>query len=131
MAEYYFLVEAFDGGTDYYRESYTRTMGRGIELVLYRDDEMLERKMIYEGKDEYVFENIAPGQYRLKHAHDGILWRGDLSEDYVIGSGKKATKSEALFEIGKGEEVLGELFVKVLPGLEAGKLVVEFRYDNP
>jgi len=130
-AEYYFLVEAFDNGTDYYRESSTRTLGLGIELELYRDDEMLERKMIYEGKNEYVYENIVPGRYRLRHAHDGILWRGELSAADVIGSGNKPTKAQALFEIGKGEEVLGELVISVLPGQEAGKFVVTFRYDTP
>jgi len=130
-AEYYFLVEAFDSGTDYYRESSTRTLGRGIELELFRDDEMLERKMIYEGKNDYVYENIVPGRYYLKHAHDGILWRGELSEDDVTGSVEKATKTEALFDIGKGEEVLGELVIKVLTGKESGKFIVTFRYDKP
>jgi hypothetical protein len=130
-AEYYFLVEAFDSGTEYYRERSTQTMGRGIELELYRDDEMVERKMIYEGKNDYVYENIVPGRYYLRHAHDGILWRGELSKDDVIGSGEKATKTEALFKIGKGKEVLGDLVIKVLPGKESGKFVVTFRYNNP
>jgi hypothetical protein len=129
-AEYYFMVEAFDSGTDYYRERSTQTMGRGIELELFRDDKMVERKMIYEGQNDYVYENITPGQYYLRHAHDGVLWRGELIKEDVIGSGDKATLMKELFEIGRGEEVLGELVIKVLPGKESGKFIVTFRYDK-
>ena len=121
--EYYFLVEAFDGGTDYFRERSTRTLGRGIELELYWEDEMLERQMIYEGKNEYVFESIVPGNYRLRHAHDGILWRGELKKSDVIGPGAKPTITEALFPIGRGEEVLGEFVIEVLPGKKTGKFI--------
>ena len=92
---YYFLVEAFDNGTDYYRERSTKTMGRGIELELFRNDEFVERKMIYEGKDNYIFENIIPGEYYLRHAHDGILWRssvhyGNRSSWCIPGTGSKS-----------------------------------------
>jgi hypothetical protein len=130
-AEYYFMVEAFDSGTEYYRERSTQTMGRGIDLELFRDGEMLERKMIYEGKDEYVYENIMPGQYWLRHAHGPIIWRGELSKANVIGPDDMATITETLFDIGKGEEVLGELVIMVLPGKESGKFVVTFRYNKP
>ena len=44
--EYYFKVEAFDSGTDYYRERTEQTMGRGAEIELMKDGEMLERKML-------------------------------------------------------------------------------------
>ncbi len=111
-AEYYFMVEAFDSGTDYYRERSTQTLGRGIELEFFKDDKMVERQMIYEGKIDYVFENIVPGKYYLRHAHDGVLWRGELTKDDVIGTGEKATVTKELFEIGRGEEVLGKLIIK-------------------
>jgi hypothetical protein len=130
-AEYYFMVEAFDSGTDYYRERSTQTLGRGIELELFRDDMMVERKMLYEGKNDYVWENIVPGFYYLSHAHGGILWRGELTKDDVIGTGEKATLTKSLFEIGRGEEVLGKLEIKVIPGRESGKFIVTFTYYNP
>lgn len=130
-AEYYFMVEAFDSGTDYYRGKPTyETLGRGVQLELYRDDKLVERKMIYDGKNEYVYENIVPGRYYLNHFRGSVLWKGDLSKDDVIGSGEKATKTEVLFPIGRGEKVLGEAVIKVLPGKESGKFILSLRYDK-
>jgi xylan 1,4-beta-xylosidase len=128
--EYHFMVEAFDSGTDFYRENYQQTIGRGIDLELFRDGEMLERKMIYAGMNEHVFEDILPGQYRLRHAHGPTLWKEELTEVNVIGTGDVATLTEALFDIGKGEEVLGELVISVYPGVKSGKFVVTFQYHD-
>lgn len=130
-AEYYFMVEAFDSGTDYYipRPTY-ETLGRGVQLELYRDDKLVERKMIYDGKNEYVYENIVPGQYYLNHFRGSVLWKGELTKDDVIGSGDKATKTEVLFPIGRGEKVLGEAVIKVFPGKESGKFIIMLEYDK-
>jgi len=78
--EYYFEVEAFDSGTDYYRERTERTMGRGAEIELARDGKMIERKMIKEGLNEYVFDNIVPGVYTFRHTFGPVLWRGELTK---------------------------------------------------
>jgi xylan 1,4-beta-xylosidase len=129
--EYYFDVEAFDSGTDYYRERTEQTMGLGAEIELLRDGKMLERKMIYEGKDEYVFKNIVPGQYMFRHTFGPTMWRGELTKADVIGSDDQATITDTLSDLGEGTEVLGQLEIKVLPGKDSGKFVVTFRYDKP
>jgi hypothetical protein len=144
-AEYYVMVEAFDSGTDYYRESSTRTQGRGIELELLKDRQVVERKMIFEGTNKYYFENVEPGHYSLRHAHGGILWDGELAAKDVIwksaypeapfdkaaATEDKATRTQALFKTGRGEVVLGELVLKVLPGLQSGRIVVIFQEKKP
>jgi xylan 1,4-beta-xylosidase len=127
-AEYYFIVEAFDSGTDYYRGRPTyETLGRGIQLELYRDSKMVESKMIYNGKNEYIYENIVPGNYYLNHSRGFVLWKGELTKNDVIGTGGKATITEVLFPVGKGEEVLGEVIISVIPGKESGKFLITFR----
>ena len=82
--KYYFKVEAFDSGTDYYRERTEQTMGRGAEIELLKDGEMVERKMINEGKNEYVFDSIVPGQYTFRHTFGPVLWRGELTKAELI-----------------------------------------------
>jgi xylan 1,4-beta-xylosidase len=128
--EYYFEVEAFDSGTDYYRERTERTMGRGAEVELLRGREMVERKMIVEGKNEYVFENIVPGEYMFRHTFGPTLWRGELTKAQVIGSDAQATITETLSDLGVGTEVLGRMEIKVLPGKDSGKFIVTLRYDK-
>ena len=127
--EYYFKVEAFDSGTDYYRERTERTMGRGAEIELLRGGEMVERKMIVEGKNEYVFENIVPGEYIFRHTFGPVMWRGLLTKDHVIGSNNQATITDTLSDLGTGTEVRGKLDIKVLPGEESGKFIVTLRYE--
>ncbi|MFZ0282225.1 MAG: family 43 glycosylhydrolase [Bacteroidales bacterium] len=129
--EYYFKVEAFDSGTDYYRERTEQTMGRGAEIELLKDREMIERKMIIEGKNEYVFDSIVPGQYTFRHTFGPVLWRGELTNAELIGPEEKATISDTLSSLGKGLEVLGQMEMKVLTGKESGKFVVTLRYYKP
>jgi xylan 1,4-beta-xylosidase len=129
--EYYFKVEAFDSGTDYYRERTEQTMGRGAEIELARGREMIERKMIIEGKDEYVFENIVPGEYTFRHTFGPVLWRGELTKTELIGSGDQATVTDTLSKLGVGTKVTGQMEMKVVPGKENGKFVVILRYDKP
>lgn len=130
-AEYYFLVEAFDSGTDYFinRPTY-ETLGRGVQLELYRNNEMVGRKMIYDGQEDYIFENIVPGSYYLKHYRGNVLWRGEISKAELTGSGDKPSKTEVLFPLGRGEKFMGEASVKVFPGVGSGKFIVSLRYDK-
>jgi xylan 1,4-beta-xylosidase len=129
--EYYFKVEAFDSGTDYYRERTEQTMGRGAEIELARGREMIERKMIIEGKDEYVFENIVPGEYILRHTFGPVLWRGELTKTELIGSGDQTTVTDTLSKLGVGTKVTGQIEMKVVPGKESGKFIVILRYNKP
>ena len=128
--EYYFKVEAFDSGTDYYRERTEQTMGRGAEIELLKDGKMLERKMIKEGKDEYVFENIVPGQYTFRHTFGPVLWKGELTNAQLVGSDAKPTVTDTLSKLGTGTEVLGQMEMKVIPGKESGKFVIITKYDK-
>jgi hypothetical protein len=128
--KYYFKVEAFDGGTDYYRERTEKTLGRGAEIELLKGREMVERKMIVEGKNEYVFENILPGEYLLRHTFGPMMWRGELTKAHLIGTDDRATITETLSDLGVGTEICGKLEMKVLPGKENGKFIVTLIYDE-
>ena len=129
--EYYFEVEAFDSGTDYYRERTEKTMGRGAEIELLKGREMIERKMVKEGLNEYVFDSIAPGEYTFRHTFGPVLWRGELTNAELIGTEDKVTVTDTLSKLGEGLEVLGQMEMKVLTGKENGKFVVTLRYDKP
>jgi len=129
--EYYFEVEAFDNGTDYYRERTEQTMGRGAEIEIARGREMIERKMIKEGQNEYVFENIVPGEYTFRHTFGPVLWRGELTKAELIGPDDTVTVTDTLSYLGKGLEVLGQIEMKIIPGKESGKFVVTLKYDKP
>lgn len=128
--EYFFKVEAFDSGTDYYRERTEQTMGRGAEIELMKDGKMLKRLMIHENKNEYVFDSIAPGQYVFRHTFGPVLWKGELTKAELIGTGDQATITDTLSPLGEGLKVLGEMEMKVIPGKEFGKFVVTFRYNK-
>ena len=126
--KYYFKVEAFDSGTDYYRKRTEKTMGRGAEIELLRGREMVERKMIVEGQNEYVFENIVPGEYTFNHTFGPVMWRGDLTKAHLIGSDDQASITEVISDLGTGTEILGKLEIRVFPGKESGKFVVTLKY---
>jgi len=122
--EYFFEVEAFDSGTDYYRERTEQTMGRGAEIELMKDGKMIERKMIREGLNEYVFDSIVPGNYVFRHTFGPVMWRGELTKDNVIGSGDQATVTDTLSVLGVGTKVTGQMEMKVVPGKEGGKFII-------
>ncbi len=128
--EYYFEVEAFDSGTDYYKERTEQTMGRGAEIDLVKGDELLERKMIKEGQNEYVFENITPGEYRFSHTFGPNLWMGELTEQDLIGAPGKVIHQEIISDLGTGNEVLGQMEIKIVSGEKAGKFIVSLIYEN-
>lgn len=114
--EYYFKVEAFESGTDYYREVTEQTMGRGAEIELARGRTMIERKMIKEGVTEYVFDSITPGEYTFRHTFGPVLWKGELTKAELIGSGESPTVTNTLTDLGKGNETLGKMEMKVVSG---------------
>jgi len=137
--EYYFEVKSFDSGTDFYRERTEQTMGTGGEIELSkssteaayaRSGQMIERKMTKEGQKEYVFENIVPGEYTLRHTFGPVLWKGELKNAELIGSGNQPTVTATLSELGVGTKVTGQIELKVMPGKESGKIVVIFNYDK-
>jgi hypothetical protein len=132
--KYYFKVEAFDSGTDYYREKTEMTLGRGAEIELStgrggRGGAPAVRKMTHEGVNEYVFDNIAPGTYTLRHTFGPTLWSGELTEAQLIGGGDKPTLTADLTPLGTGTKVLGKMQMKVVPGPQSGKIVVTFNYE--
>lgn len=128
--EYYFSVEAFDNGTGYYRERTEQTMGRGAEIELAIGRQMLERKMIKEGLNEYIFDSIVPGEYTLRHTFGPVMWSGTLTEAELIGSEDKATVTDTLSPLGTGTRVTGRMEMKVVPGRKSGKLIVTLKYDE-
>ena len=133
--KYYVKVEAFDSGTDFYREKTETTLGRGAEIELSagrggRGGGATVRKMTVEGVDEYVFDNITPGAYTLRHTYGPVLWSGQLTEAELIGSGEKPTLTAALTSLGAGTKVLGKMEMKVVPGETSGKIIVTFNYDK-
>jgi hypothetical protein len=138
--EYYFEVEAFDNGTDYYRERTQQTMGRGAEIELskgggaqmgaMRGQGTVDRKMVKEGTNEYVFENLTPGEYVLRHSFGPVLWRGQLTNAELIGTGDKPTVTATLEKLGVGTTVTGQMEMKIIPGQEKGKMVVTFNYNK-
>jgi hypothetical protein len=138
--EYYFEVEAFDNGTDYYRERYQATVGRGAEIELVKDEGnqvnaysgvgIIERKMVKEGINEYIFENVVTGNYILRHTFGPVLWKGTLTNAELIGSGDKPTVTDVLSKLGVGTKVTGQIEMKVIPGNENGKIIVLFNYKN-
>ncbi|MDD4032875.1 MAG: hypothetical protein PHS48_06470, partial [Bacteroidales bacterium] len=134
--EYYFEVEAFDSGTEDYKEITEQVNGRGAEIELAKSAEPgtdfrggnAIRKMTYEGVNEYIFDNILPGEYTLRHTFGPVLWKGTLTSAQLIGSGDQPTVTASLTELGVGTKVLGQMELKVIPGKESGKIVVITRY---
>ena len=130
----YFKVEAFDSGTDYYREKTEMTLGRGAEIELSiggggRGGGAAVRKMTFEGINEYVFDNITPGTYTLRHTFGPTLWSGQLTEAQVIGAGGEPTVTADLTPLGSGTKVLGKMQMRVIPGPQSGRIIVTFNYD--
>ena len=128
--EYYFEVEAFDSGTGYFREITEQTMGIGAEIELAIERRMIERKMLKEGVNEYLFEGITPGKYTLRHSFGPVLWRGELTRSELIGSGDNPTVTDTLSYLGKGNDILGQMELKVIPGKESGNIVIVLNYDK-
>jgi hypothetical protein len=136
--KYYFEVEAFSSGLPKYRENPLATIGTGAELQLgggrgggmggFSSYSQAGNTivMLKEGVDEYVFEDITPGNWNLTHSYGPNLWRGELTEKELISdeANPKATLDVPLTKLGVGTKVTGTLRMKVIPGKEKGKIVV-------
>jgi len=137
--EYFFEVTAFDSGTDFYKENTRQIYGVGAEIELSKDAApqmnmmrgagVIDRKMVKEGVNEYVFENVAPGDYIVRHTFGPVLWKGKLTEAELIGSGDKPTLKATLSKLGVGTDVTGQIEMKIIPGKESGKIVLVFNYN--
>ncbi len=135
--EYYFDVEAFDSGLDFYRENPLASVGLGAEIQLakgggsfaYRQSSDTKILMLKEGQNEYVFDNIEPGNWVLNHSYGPVLWSGQLTEKELISNdaNPQPTVTAHLTKLGAGTQVTGSLEMKVIPGPKSGKLVVEIK----
>ncbi len=137
-SEYYYEITAFDSGTEYYRPVSEEVNGNGAEIELsegrggrgWGGDATTVRKMTYKGVGEYVFDNIKPGTYTLRHSYGPVLWSGELTEAQLVGTSGKPTLEAFLTELGTGLEVRGKMEMKVISGKETGKIVVTMTYDK-
>ena len=131
-SEYYFRVESFDSGLDYYREKTEEVNGMGAEIEInkrgngnfgYGGNDLTKRVMLKEGVDEYVFEGIDPGHWVINHTYGPVLWDGELTKEDLVGEGEPGITAK-LTELGAGTTVTGELRMKVVRGPESGKVVL-------
>ena len=131
-SEYFFRVESFDSGLDYYRTKTEEVNGMGAEIEInkrgngnfgYGGNELSKRVMLKEGVDEYVFEGIDPGHWVINHTYGPVLWDGNLTAEDLIGEGEPGITAK-LTELGAGTTVTGELRMKVVRGPESGKVVL-------
>ena len=136
--DYYYRITAFDSGTGYYRPVTEEINGTGAEIELSKGSRSggwggganTTRLMTYQGVEEYVFDNIDPGTYTLRHSYGPVLWSGELTEAELIGTSDKPTVTAFLTYLGTGTEVRGKMEMKVVPGREHGKIVVTMTYDK-
>lgn len=140
--EYYFEVEAFSSNTPRYVENTFETQGRGAELDLIKEadeeagtESSTERIMTYEtyGRDEvYVFDDITPGTYSVRHTFGVGIWGPvELTEEELIGTGTEPTITALnLTQFGNGSTQWGTVEVRVYPGEESGRIEVTFKYDK-
>jgi len=132
--EYFFEVEAFDSGLDFYRENPLETIGLGAEIQItngsgsfaYRASNNTVYHMLKEGQEEYVFDNITPGKWVLNHSYGPVLWSGELTEKELISTkaDPKPTVTAVLTPLGEGTRAIGTLEMKIIPGEKAGKVIV-------
>ena len=135
--EYYFEVEAFNSGLDYYRENPLETIGMGAEIQLakgqgsfaYRGSSTTVYHMLKEGQTEYRFENLEPGNYVLNHSYGPVLWSGELTEKDLVSdkANPGPTVTAFLTPMGAGTEKTGTLEMKVIPGPKGGTMIVEWK----
>ena len=136
--EYYFEVEAFDDGLPTYQENTLATLGSGAEIQIakrgagpggnsgYRQAADTKILMLKDGVDEYVFEDIDPGNWVLNHSYGPVLWAGELTEKELVSNAAnpQPTVTAQLTLMGVGTEITNTLMMKVIPGKEKGKIVV-------
>ena len=59
-----------------------------------------------------------------------VLWRGQLTNTELIGSGDKPTITATLEKLGVGTTVTGQIEMKIIPEKESGKMEVVFNYNK-
>ena len=136
-SEYFFEVESFDSGLDYYREVTEQVNGTGGEIEInkgggsfaYSAGNETQRFMVKEGVDEYSFENITPGTWTINHSYGPVLWAGELTEADLIGEGEPGITAK-LTDMGVGTRVTGEMVMKVVRGPEAGRIVININHTG-
>lgn len=137
-AEYYFSVEAFDSGLDYYKAKSEEVYGTGAEIEInkrgaggrsagYGGNAQTKRIMVTEGVDVYEFTGIDPGTWTINHSYGPVLWSGELTEADLIGTGEPGITAK-LTELGVGTKQTGELTMKVVRGKESGKIVLTIKH---
>ncbi|MCR4824639.1 MAG: family 43 glycosylhydrolase, partial [Bacteroidales bacterium] len=138
-SDYFFEVESFDSGLDYYRPRSEAVNGTGGEVEINkrvpgrpgagygRDNQDTRRVMIKEGVDEYVFEGIDPGYWVINHSYGPVLWAGELSAADLVGDGEPGIEAR-LTEMGTGTQVTAEMWMKVVRGPQTGKVVLQIRH---
>lgn len=136
--EYFFEVEAFDDGLENYKENTLASLGCGAEIQIakrtagqggsfaYRQTADTKIVMLKDSVDEYVFDDITPGEWILNHTYGPVLWAGELTEKELISNNPspKPTVTATLTLMGVGTKVTNTLMMKVIPGKEKGKIVV-------
>ena len=132
-SEYFFEVTSFDSGLDYYKPRSETVNGTGGEVEMnkrgrggYGGNAESKRVMITEGVDEYVFDGIDPGAWTISHTFGPVLWSGELTEADLIGEGEPGIEAK-LTEMGTGTQVTAEMWMKVVRGKEAGKVLLQIR----
>ena len=73
---------------------------------------------------------LSGGRAGFRPSAGPTLWSGQLTEEQVIGTGDKPTVTAVLTPIGTGTKVLGKMEMKVIPGPQSGKIIVNFNYDK-
>lgn len=137
--EYYFSVESFDSGLEYYKEISEEVYGIGAEIEIdklgagprgwgFGDSPTLQRFMMKKGVNEYEFDNIDAGRWTIRHSYGPVLWSGELTNDDLIGEGESV--SADLTELGVGTEVTGMLRMRVVRGEKSGKVIIEIDQNN-
>ncbi|MCQ2145612.1 MAG: family 43 glycosylhydrolase [Bacteroidales bacterium] len=135
--EYYFDVEAFDSGLNYYKENTLATKGTGAEIQLlkrkpgervsgYTMDNQTRYFMIKEGVNEYVFDDVTPGYWVLSHSYGPVFFNGELTEKDLISkdADPKPTYTEVATKMGVGTQITKQLRFEIIPGKTAGKIRV-------
>lgn len=135
--EYWFEVEAFDSGLDIFRGNTLSAKGTGAEIQLmkrnpgervsgYAQNSATEYRMVKEGVNEYVFDNVTPGHWVLSHSYGPVFFNGELTEKDLISKKKNPdpTYEQDCTEMGVGTEVMHKMKMKIIPGKTCGRIVL-------
>ena len=134
--EYFYEVEAFISGLESNALSSEEINGIGAEIEMdkatpgmfvYGGMSTTKRQMLKKGINEYVYDDIEPGFWTIRHTFGPTLWQGEITEADLIGEGESI--SADLTELGTGTKVTGMLRMKVVRGETCGKIIVTTDYE--